>query len=188
MADIQYNVYGPYDVPIDEQKKGTRKKVITKKTISDDSEKMKRWWSQGELKKLRKSTGCYVFAKYVRGVYTPWYVGKTDKCFEQEVFQDHKKRKMENMLWEHERGKLVVFFISSEKKNACATKRISYNGLIEWWLIVLVKNVNRKLANDRQTDSWFVEGLGNWAKRDDGKKRPSESAKKLACALKLRAK
>ena len=119
MADVQYNVYGPFDVPIDEQKKGTKRKTTTKKSITDDSEKMKRWWRQGELENLRKYTGCYVFAKYVRRVYTPWYVGKTDNCFEQEVFQDHKKRKMENMLWEHGRGKLVVFFISNGCLDFC---------------------------------------------------------------------
>ncbi len=174
----QYEVYGPYAINVREVRPGTKVRTVIK-----ESDVLEKWWEQNEeLSCLRSSTGCYVLAmEYAnRHGFTPWYVGKTDNRFDKEVFTADKRDKMNEILGKYERGRLVVFLISSKKA------RSNFNDQMEWWLIGMAIKANPDLLNDKKRDGWSIKGMKDWMRERNRKEAQPLAAAALARTLNLK--
>jgi hypothetical protein len=96
--------YGPYELPHDSSGRGTSKRI--------ERSHAEEFWAQPELDKIRGKQGCYVFALGVSGGFTPWYVGKTTKSFQQESMRDHKLVYYNEVVFKGNKGTPVMFFVA----------------------------------------------------------------------------
>lgn len=178
----QYEVFGPYEVPIELTKKKA-KQIIERKTSSEEEANgvfgLSSWWGRDERASLRSCTGCYIFAMRAGKGYKPWYVGKTSKqTLEDEAFTDRNIKMMSNLA-NNVKGTLVLFLVS--------TGRVKTNDKhvdeIETWLIKQAQAANSELMNAKKTKDpdWTINGL-----MGDGRKSQSDSAAALARTLNLK--
>lgn len=177
----QYEVFGPYDVPVELTRKKA-KQIIERKTSPEEEANgvfgLDSWWGQDERADLRSCTGCYVFAMRAGKGYTPWYVGKTSKrTLEDEAFTD-RNIKMMNALANNIKGTLVLFLVSTGR----AKTNDKHVDEIETWLIEKASAANSGLLNVQKTKDadWTINGL-----MGDGRKSQPDPAKALARALNL---
>ena len=165
---VSFNVYGPYEVPID--------KISAKNGKSwyfqvSSKEKLETFWD--ECKKGDEK-GCYVF---VNGS-TPIYVGMTNVSFRQEIFMSHKRVLLNKLLNTVSKRKLQVYFITTEERG----RFDEIIGDIESYLIIQAKRANEKLLNEKNTTpKWSIPGI--YGENKIGK--PTMAARKLKKSLKL---
>ena len=159
MTNTILEVYGPIEIPHEGQKTGSVKRIS--RVFG------KEFWKQPEAKLLAKKQGCYIFAMRVGKGFTPWYVGKAGKTFEQECFTDHKIGHYNEVLWSGKKGTPVMFFVAQP-----GTKKVVAKGIIrelEDYLIQCAVYKNPDLCNIRQTKTpeWGIAGVvrGNQGRR-----------------------
>jgi hypothetical protein len=164
----EFNVGGPFDVPLGQ---GTHHKYIDEKVAKD-------FWKENEV--IAKLRGCYVLAMRASKGYKPFYVGKATKNFDQEVFADHKLKKISRQLADTKKGTLVLFLVSL-KLTKGAVNKVAIDQA-ETYLIQTALAANDGLLNDRKTkeESWSINGV---FKSRQGK--PTKSAQELKRALKI---
>ncbi len=142
-----YTIAGPFDIPVHNGKGA--------KFIGDDE--VERFWDAHS--KYRKRRGCYVFGVKPSRGFTPGYVGKASKTFEQEVFTWHKLNHYHGFLADYGKGKPVMFFVlAPQKQGKPNSKQI---GQIEKYLIDLAVTANADLRNekDAKPPSWGIKGV-----------------------------
>jgi hypothetical protein len=112
---------GPHKIPF-EQKAGGR--ILHHKQF---------WGQSDELAQLAAERGCYVLAMQAGKGATPLYVGKAEKSFKQECFNQSNLHKFYAALAEYKKGTPVLYFIRHPKqKGKTNAKQI---GEIENFLI-----------------------------------------------------
>ncbi len=87
-------VYGPIAVPV---RLVNRVKFI-------DSDRLPELWEQ-QAEGLASKRGLYVFAMRAGQGFTPWYVGRTSKGFEKEIFTPHKVVKYQRIFADQVAGR-----------------------------------------------------------------------------------
>lgn len=143
-----YHVFGPYEISFEKSGKAKR--------IPRDIGRI--FWSH-ELKAIAKKQGCYVFAIRAGRGFTPWYVGKTKRCFEDEIFTSHKLVKYNAPLFTCKRGTPVMFFICKT-----GTKKIMNQATLkdmERELIQVAYFKNSSLTNKKHAKNkrWAIAGV-----------------------------
>lgn len=163
-----FNVRGPYDVPVSKLKAG---RII-------DSKCATAFWQ--DHPKTAKDKGCYVFAIRASKGIKPIYIGKATKNFKQEVFTDHKKNKYNMALASQLKGTPVLFFVLLGKSRG-RTNKLAIDE-VESYLIQAGLTANGNLLNDMKTavESWKISGV---VRSNVGK--PSKSAQELKRCLNL---
>lgn len=146
---IAFKVYGPFKIPFDGN---VQKKV-------KDSE-LNKFWQQGDLKKIQKKQGLYIFALQAGKGYTPWYVGKTAKQdFVKECFTTDKLNKYNKTLFKGLKGTPVMFFIARPGNKKKAPNAIVDN--METFFIQEAKYKNSGLLNTQKAKlpEWGIDGV-----------------------------
>ncbi len=103
--------------------------------------------------------GCYVFARKWNESYTPWYIGKSQRPLNKELFTPHKLGKLEVLLRYYERGKLFVFLIVPVGSRGPRAKKIV--DAIETYYIHQAYKINPDLLNLKKLPrhAWDIEGV-----------------------------
>jgi hypothetical protein len=130
-----YKISGPFDIPVHKGKGG--------KFIGD--EQVQEFWNTHP--QFRKRRGCYIFGVKAPRGYSPGYVGKAAKTFEQEVFTLHKLNHYHGFLADYGKGKPVMFFILSPRQRG--KPNASQITEVERYLIELASTANEDLRNVR---------------------------------------
>lgn len=126
------------------------------------------WKNNEELKSIQTEKGIYVFAIKTSKTkkHTPYYIGRTKRTFDSEVFSDRNKLKYIKAVNNYERGYPVLFFVSypQGKKGQINRKEINE---IETFLIKLGAAINKNIENDRKIKgyNWEISGVVNSSKR-----------------------
>lgn len=156
------HVEGPYDVPYESNKRG--------KLISLESARS--FWSDEAGSRLSKKQGCYIFAMRISRGFTPWYVGRASKGFEQEVFQHHKLTHYNKALFDASRGNPVLFFVTPPgTRRIVPAKELNHmeKELIQF---ALAKNPDVKnIQNTKNLPKWSIKGVIR-----SGRGKPSATA------------
>ena len=163
-----FSVSGPHAIEMTEGPGG--------KTILKDN--IKTFWAQHT--DIAPRRGCYVFCFRAGKGFTPMYVGKATRSFQQEVFASDKQVKYQKALIQYGRGTPVLFFVVSPvKKGAPNTNHI---GELEEFLIQTGLAANENLLNIKGTKSeeWGIAGVIR-----GGKGKPSKKASEFRRAMKL---
>lgn len=153
MLEIQTElvVHGPFPIPHDAHRKGTSKRITR--------DHAKEFWAQAGARGVRSKHGCYVFALAAGRGFSPWYVGKTTKTFEQEAFQDHKLIYYNDVIFKGHKGKPVMFFVAK----GTGQKRFPENQIddLETFLIQSAIYKNPALMNKQKTKMglWGISGV-----------------------------
>jgi len=168
----EYKVYGPYPVteeeyPVRNGKRGRPRMASRYSVPSSDAH---------EFDRIKSSYGCYVFATKWSDSFKPWYVGKTTRTFEKEIFTPHKIAKLDDLRDFQERGSLHVFLIAPEKgrgaKNSTATDNM------ETFLVGACHRANSQLLNLKKLpkSAWAIVGVTKAKKgaRTEGEKALQE--------------
>jgi len=140
---MKFDIYGPFDIP-----RGQRG------LITD----AKKFWSvlvdklgKDQGKGLANAQGVYVFAiKSSRADRSrPWYVGKAEKTFKQEVFNAENIRKYNGQLDKVKRGKPLLFLLPEVTPTGRFkdTTKSDYTQALESMLMGKALEVNPKLLN-----------------------------------------
>lgn len=146
VANIIFQVQGPFNIPMH---KGASSKLI--------AEDLSTFWE--EIKEYKASIGCYVFAVRAGKGFTPLYVGKTVKSFEQECFTDHKINHYNYGLAEYSKCTPVMFLVTyPNRKRKVSAAEISD---LEDFLIQVGRRVNPNLRNIRgaKEPTWGIKGV-----------------------------
>ena len=162
----EYEIHGPFKVPIEKKHAGRK--------IGDPE----RFWERADH--MRKKKGIYVFGMRAGKGIVPYYVGKTIKGFEKEIFHFHKLDKYNEALLEYRRGKPVLFFIARPIKRGQIKKKEV--GKIEDFLIQVGVARNRDLLNVKGTKQpkWSIAGV---IRANQG--QPTTAAKKFKAMMNL---
>lgn len=141
-----FKIHGPFRLDF-EKRKGGRALVF------DNF-----WLEDSDAAYLSLERGCYVFAIRNRGL-TPIYVGKAEKTFKQEAFNDSNKTKYQNGFSEYAKGTPVMYFVvHPSQKGPTNSKEIRQ---IEDFLIQAGALKNPDLQNIRgiQRPNWCIKGV-----------------------------
>ena len=141
-----FDVLGPFTIPVERLK---RTNYITTGCPE--------FWRRHGNTKGKK--GCYLFAFKAGKGYTPIYVGKATKSFEQECFEPHKTSDHYNRaLADRYKGTPVMFFLAAEERRGRTNKK-SIDDL-ETELIRWARDKNSKLSNkSKGFYSWGINGV-----------------------------
>lgn len=157
-----FNVYGPFDVPLE----GAKKYKYIPIRCPD-------FWKKHP--QHAKSKGCYIFGFRAAKGFRPVYVGKTKDNFGKEVFTSHKiSQHYAPALADTVKGTPVIFFvIPSSGKGPTPKKMI---GDMETFLIQIgvAKNPNLSNIQNRQEARWGIKGVLR-----GGKGKTSQGAQKF---------
>ena len=156
----EFEISGPHVVPLDQRKGG---RTIDRKGLGDF------WQEQPEFAEKR---GCYVFGIRAGKGYTPIYVGKTTKSFQQECFTSHKLQYYNESLADYKRGTPVMFLLGACKRRGRPPGDAIDS--LERYLITIGEQKNPNLANvqNRATEKWVVRGFLR-----SGKGRPTAASR-----------
>lgn len=161
-----FTVEGPFDlVPT----MRNRVKQITQENIEN-------FWK--EHHHFAGKAGCYIFALRAGKGFTPWYVGKTKRRFDQEAFQPRNVQMYNELLFEGLKGSPVIFFVALPlKKGPNNNKAISE---LEAMLIQQGVMANPDLLNTHGTkpQQWGIKGVFM-----GGSGKPTAEAKSLRTML-----
>lgn len=173
MASIgtQFVVYGPFEVPYDSLSRGTSKRISRNHA--------KEFWNRDDLKEIRSKKGCYVFALAASKGYTPWYVGKASKTFQNEVLLDHKLVYYNEVVFKDHKGKPVLFFIANASSKAIPKARLDN---LESFLIqcAVYKNPDLKNKQKTKTPLWGIKGVIR-----GGKGKTQENTKRFKAMMRI---
>ena len=163
-----YNVHGPYYVTETKYKvrNGKAGRPRTGRHYEVKSEEAQ------DFDGLKGRYGCYVFATKFGDDFTPWYVGKTTRTFDKEIFTPHKIGKLDELRELRKRGKLYVLLIAPGRgrgaKNSTATNNM------ETFLVGACHRVNPQLLNLQKLpkNAWAIVGVTRpkRGKRTDGER------------------
>ena len=146
-TSTDFEVHGPFKIKPTVMKGG---KII-------DSASVKHFWHLHETDKTK--SGVYVFAiRAGRGI-IPWYIGKTTKTFESEIFQYQKLTKYHSTLMSIERGTPVFLFVEYPRvKGKLSSSKIDQ---LETFLIRAGKMRNKQIRNDKKVAPqwWSIRGV-----------------------------
>lgn len=151
MQDTVLEVCGPFDIPCNGQESGSCKKI--------DRLHAKEFWKQPDVKSISNKQGCYIFALRAGKGFTPWYVGRAGKTFEQECFTSHKTEHYNDVLWKGKKGAPVMFFVApSGNKNKVSAGVLKE---MEEYLIQSAVYKNPDLSNiqKKKTPDWGISGV-----------------------------
>ena len=145
-------VYGEFDVPFEKQQ---QVKQITGDSTSEFIKRM-----NGDEPGLLDKMGVYVFCIRASGGILPWYVGRTKRSLEKEIFDSDKLVKYNKVLFARKRGKPCFYFLAPKSRTG---KQVSskYLPLIEELMIVTAYNRNRELVNikSKSGSQWCIDGI-----------------------------
>lgn len=100
---VEMVIEGPFKIEFEWVRK-SKSKMFTAESLAN-------YWANDCPKSFQKKQGCYIFAmQYGRG-FTPWYVGKASKGFDQEIFAHHKLTYYSRVLLRCS-GNPVMFFVT----------------------------------------------------------------------------
>jgi len=144
------HIEGPFDMGYESN---GRAKQIRKSDATD-------FWNSPKVKHLKRKQGCYIFAMRAGQGYTPWYVGKASKGFDQESFTDHKRNHYNKALFSGKKGSPVLFFVCPQDKK----KKVPASVLTEMEkeLIQYALTKNPDLCNiqgTRNPPQWTIKGV-----------------------------
>lgn len=126
----------------------------------------------GEAEMYRGKIGCYIFSlRTGRGV-MPYYVGKTKRSFEQEIFHLHKLSDHYLSVVERHKGTPMMTFVVCENRRG--RKPDSIISDLEKYLIKWALERNPKLSNKKGLPKtrWIIKGvIGN------GPGKPNKAAR-----------
>ncbi len=157
-----------------------------------DGQWRKAFWDEMEesyFEGIRQAAGCYLMVLENRnGKPTPWYAGKTEASFENEIFTPDKMRKYTAAHEYHpsHKSKIILYpLLTSEQMRFAKPK----SDLIDWLenrLILHSLNANSKLINVSMTKSdRGVEVIGfNAHRKRRGRKYVEEDYSLVALGLK----
>lgn len=165
MMTTIFDVAGPFEIPFDTEGRA--------KHISDGH--VKAFWDIHN--QIGGRAGCYIFALRSSKGFSPWYVGKATKSFQQECFADHKLRKYNRLLFKGDKkgappkGTPVMFFIVLPTKPGRNDARSIAE--IEKFLILQAYRANEHILNKqgKKKLKWGIGGIVNSGKG----KYPKES-------------
>jgi hypothetical protein len=151
MAAI-FRTFGPFDLERDGDELAA--------TALDDF-----WASEGGNLKLAKAIGVYILAVKASKNATPvpWYVGKTDKGFQQRLSEHGATYR--KILTGSTTGTLQLFLIARQSPSGTAHRKPAKNALgtidkLETLLIGSCLNKNKDLRNDKKKKLWEMRVPG----------------------------
>ncbi len=147
MKTFQFEVHGPFDVPL--RCSGSRRR------LDDDG-----FWHSDTLNSLSAQSGCYVFAlRSVKGNVVPEYVGLTRRGFAKEVFNPSNLKKYRRALSASPRHRPVLFLIAHPKRNGKLNRM--YIGELETFLIQAASARNPEVKNTKGVfrPKWKIRGV-----------------------------
>lgn len=168
MKTFQFEVYGPFDVPLrcgDSQRR-----------LDPDG-----FWRTDTLSALRNQSGCYVFAlRSVKGNFVPEYVGLTRRGFGREVFNPSNLNKYCRALTDARRRRPVLFLIAHPKAKGKSNQ--TYIGELETFLIQAGSTRNPEIRNTKGVPrpKWKIRGVTGRLPE-----KPSRAATRLRAAMGL---
>lgn len=151
-------VYGPVVVPIRLVNRG---KFI-------DTDRLHELWEQ-QAEGLASKRGLYVFAMRAGRGFTPWYVGRTSKGFEKEIFTPHKVVKYQRIFADQVTGTPVLFFVAKPGRPNVVPAPVLREAEKE--LIAIAYRCNPALENKQHAKAraWSSRGvIGGRAGRPTG--------------------
>ena len=140
-----YFPYGPFPMP----------RSATKRRIDKDSQGD--FWRNidTEYDDLSYAVGCYIFSiRRSGGRPLPWYVGRTNKNFRSECFDDHKLEHFNNALDENSGTPLLTLIAKHTPGDNFANPSVNRQLDIEFLekhLIALAIRCNPELKNKKDT-------------------------------------
>jgi len=113
----------------------------------------------GKARKYRDKIGCYVFSIRTARGSLPFYVGKTWKSFESEVFTTHKTSDHYQKVVVNNKGTPTLTFISLEKCQGPTPQTVITE--LEKHLIKMAYMRNERLSNiqGRPKTRWSIKGV-----------------------------
>jgi hypothetical protein len=117
------------------------------------------FWEKPEAMAVREKQGCYVFALRTGRGYCVWYVGKTEKSFEDECFAASKLNKYNKVLFDGRKGLPVLFFVAPPGN----VRKVPYDvcDQVETFLIHAAYEKNPDILNYQKTKipDWTIAGV-----------------------------
>ena len=167
---IKFVVHGPFDVPLRNVASRNREgKEIDPNALSA-------FWDEVQLGDKR---GCYIFSNCVARGSKPIYVGKTKNTFKGECFQSHKINKLGHFFDNAGHVKLQLYLIVLEGRG----QNLVELNEAENYLIIMAKNVNAQLLNDRKVaHKWAIKDI--YGERSIG--QPTANVQLLKKCLKIK--
>lgn len=143
----KFIVRGHFDIPVTKLRAGR----IVRKSDADT------FWD--EHPDVADSKGCYVFAMKAAKGSKPVYVGQATQSFRQETFETHKREKLNDVLANRKKGKLVVYFVCLEISRGKTNKLAIDNA--ETFLIQVSRIANPELLNKQKAkvETWSIAGI-----------------------------
>jgi hypothetical protein len=150
-AHLNFTVLGPFSLPYDSPGRGRSKRINLDHALE--------FWALPELDQLRGRFGCYVFALGSGPGFTPWYVGKTTKSFEQEALHYHKLVYYNEVVYRGRKGKPVMFFVPVDEVQGKVPK--AEINSVETFLIqsAVFKNPDLKNKLKANLSRWGIKGV-----------------------------
>ena len=148
---VLFQVEGPFEIPFRSPGAGLSKRI--------DKNHGQEFWLSLTAAPFANAVGCYVFGLKAGRGYTPWYVGKTTKGFQQEVFQPHKVQKYNQVVFDGHKGTPVIWFVVRPgKKSLAGAKQIDE---VESYLIQAAYQKNPELTNKQKIAGppWGIRGV-----------------------------
>ena len=164
-------VYGPFEVPI---RLVNRVKFI-------DTDRLSTLWTDSRVTPIASKRGIYVFATRAGRGFTPWYVGRTAKGFEREVFTSHKVVKYQQLFADQVTGTPVLFFVAKPGRPNVVPAPVLREAEKE--LIAIAYRCNPMLVNKQHAKprAWSIRGVIG-----GGAGRPSSNASAFGKMLGIR--
>ena len=141
----------PIEIPFKKQNSGSAKHITSKHGEA--------FWEKSVTKKFAKKQGCYVFALRAAKGYVPWYIGKSEKSFEQETFTHHKLAQYNDALFDGRKGTPVLFFVAPDGNKRKVPANVCNQ--VETFLIQsgYIKNPDLKNKQKTKVPDWTIGGV-----------------------------
>jgi hypothetical protein len=165
----RFEPFGPFDMPFD--------------GAHIDTELAKEFWQSVEDARegLQDAIGCYIFAIRAGRGTKPWYVGKTERSFRQEVLQPGKLLLFSKHLDSHKGGAPVLYLIAKQTSGGRFAKGSRSVGTLEGMLIGKCLARNHRLLNKKDTNRFLKIEVPGYMNEPRGAR--SAPAKELAKLL-----
>jgi hypothetical protein len=177
---MRYEIYGPFDLPVEKRKGGGKHLAFTTKKVM--VEKL-----ESASAGLAGASGCYVFSIRAGRGYKPWYVGKTSakSGFAGECFGSYQMRHYDIALSQVMKGTPVLHLVARVTASGRFAKPdVQETKFLEQFTIGLALNKNVGLRNKASTRYYrdlIVPGIVN----SDGPGKYSEARHSLRTSLGL---
>lgn len=170
MSKTNFIINGPFEIVTlkKRKQKSQFQKIVTKETI-------RKFWDKIELKELKDKVGCYVYCIRAGGGYIPYYVGKTNRCFEKETSEASKINIYNEVLFLYGKGTPMIFLVVPKEIRKGANKLLKEKiAKVERFLIIQAKLRNNELLNVQHSMMPTFSIKGYYNSNNKGAKTRSE--------------